>query len=115
MIKKLLLKKSQGLPVVEKPKGLKSFLNCRVENEGFLVNLKSVKELVELEDIVPIPGAGDGILGALNLRNEVVIIVDVRGKFQINEVRKTPLTRIIIVEIFLENESELFGILIDEV
>lgn len=115
MIKELLLKKSQGLPVVERPKGVESFLSCSVENEQFLINLKFVKELVELGNIVPIPEAKPNILGAINIRNEVVVVVDIRDRFKINKVSKTPFTRIVIAEIFLEKESEQIGILVDKV
>lgn len=110
MIKQVLLKKAKGLPVVEKPVGLKKFVVCMVGSKKFLIELDKVRELVPLTTIANIPGTDHKILGALNLRGEIVVIIDLREKLNVSEVKKTIASRFVIVDV----EGELLGIFVDE-
>ncbi|MCB4204878.1 chemotaxis protein CheW [Deferribacterales bacterium Es71-Z0220] len=110
MIKQVLLKKAKGLPVVEKPVGLKKFVVCMVGSKKFLIELDKVRELVPLTTIANIPGTDHKILGALYLRGEIVVIIDLREKLNVSEVKKTIASRFVIVDV----EGELLGIFVDE-
>jgi len=110
VIKQVLLKKAKGLPVVEKPVGLKKFVVCMVGSKKFLIELDKVRELVPLTTIANIPGTDHKILGALNLRGEIVVIIDLREKLNVSEVKKTIASRFVIVDV----EGELLGIFVDE-
>jgi purine-binding chemotaxis protein CheW len=110
VIKQVLLKKAKGLPVVEKPVGLKKYVICKVGAKSFLIELDKVRELVPLTTIANIPGTDHKILGALNLRGEIVVIIDLREKLNVSEVKKTIASRFVIVEV----EGELLGIFVDE-
>jgi purine-binding chemotaxis protein CheW len=110
VIKEILLKKAKGLPVVEKPEGLRKFVDCKIGNLRFFIEMESVRELAPLVSITNIPGADYNILGVLNLRGEIVVVIDLREKFKISEVKKTILSRIVIVNV----EGELIGIFVDE-
>lgn len=110
MIKDLLLKKAKGLPVFERPKDLKKYVFCKVGEKSFLIDLSQVKEVVPLTTITDIPGTDHKILGALNLRGDIVVVIDLREKLGVSEVKKTLLSRFVIVYI----EGELLGIFVDE-
>lgn len=110
MIKDVLLKKAKGLPVFERPKGLKKYVLCKVGDKSFLIDLSQVKELVPLTTLTDIPGTDHKILGALNLRGDIVVVIDLSEKLGVSEVKKSLLSRFVIVYI----EGELLGIFVDE-
>jgi len=110
VIKDVLLKKAKGLPVVERPKGLKKYIVCKVGDKSFLIELSQVKELVPLTTITDIPGTDHKILGVLNIRGEIVVVIDLREKLKVGEVKKSLSSRFVIAHI----GDELLGIFVDE-
>nr|WP_278252205.1 chemotaxis protein CheW [Deferrivibrio essentukiensis] len=81
-----------------------------VGSKKFLIELDKVRELVPLTTIANIPGTDHKILGALYLRGEIVVIIDLREKLNVSEVKKTIASRFVIVDV----EGELLGIFVDE-
>ncbi|MBT7714841.1 MAG: chemotaxis protein CheW [Deltaproteobacteria bacterium] len=53
--------------------------------------------------------------GVINLRGSVVPVVDLRIKFGMGEIEKTVNTVIIIIEIDLDGDSTMIGVLVDSV
>ena len=110
MLKELLLKKAKGLPVVDKPVDVHRFIEARIGEVIFAVELDNVKELVGVPSIGPVPGAPFNILGIFSLRGEIVTVLDIREKFNVSNVMKTPLSRVIVISVF----QELIGLFVDE-
>lgn len=110
MLKEFLIKKAQGLPVVDKPVDVHRFIEARIGNVSFAIELDNVKELVNVPALALVPGAPFNILGIFNLRGEMVTLLDIRERFNISNVMKTPLSRVVVIKIF----QELVGLFVDE-
>jgi len=111
LLKNLLLKKLKG--EIEDPEEqiAARYLLCKLNDFSFLVNVDEIKEIIELDKTIEnVPGAGAHVLGVVNLRSEIVPIIDIRVEFGIHNVRKTGLSRYVITE----TDHEYIGLLVDE-
>jgi len=87
---------------------LVSFLLDKVE---YGVDILSVHEILRIHEITRLPNTPDFIKGVINLRGNVIPVVDVRLRFGFPEADYTDLTRIIVIE----NEGKQVGLLVDNV
>lgn len=79
--------------------------------ETYAVVASKVHEVLRVSEITPVPGAPDFILGIINLRGNVVTVMDARHSFNLPKTEVTPQSRIIVVEV----EDFSLGILVDRV
>ena len=91
------------------------FLVFNLGEEPYGVEILRVKEIIEYDGLTRVPMSPDYIKGVINLRGNVVPVVDVMTLFTRNSVNITIKTCIIIVEIVGEEESFQAGILVDSV
>lgn len=70
-----------------------------------------VREVLRYSEIAPVPGAPDYVLGIINLRGNVVTVIDTRSRFGLMQGEITDNTRIIVIE----SERQVIGILVDSV
>ena len=56
----------------------------RLGDELYGVDIMSVKEIVKIQAIRPIPNAPHYMVGILNLRGEIIPIIDLHRRFHIN-------------------------------
>lgn len=84
----------------------------RVDNELYGIDVMQVKEVLRFSKITPVPGADISILGIINLRGNVVTVIDTRQMFHMPQVEPDDDTRIIVVEF---NEQEVIGLVVDSV
>jgi purine-binding chemotaxis protein CheW len=74
-----------------------------------------VKEVLEYTTITRVPRTPGFMLGVINLRGNVVPVVDMRVKFGIEQAEKTVNTCIIITEVSIAGETTALGVLVDSV
>lgn len=111
MLKDQLLKKVRGEIEDPEERIVARYLLCNLSKYAFMIDITKIKEIIDLDQTVEtIPGTGDHILGAVNLRGEIVPIIDIRINFGIDTVMKTDLSRYIITEV----GNEYIGLLADE-
>jgi len=84
----------------------------RVDNELYGIDVVQVKEVLRYSEITPVPGSNNYILGIINLRGNVVTVLDTRQLFGLPPVPEDDDTRIIVVEF---NEQEVVGMVVDSV
>ncbi len=84
----------------------------KVDNELYGVDVIQVKEVLRYSEITPVPGASSYILGIINLRGNVVTVIDTRSLFGLMPHEADDDTRIIVVEY---NENEVVGLVVDNV
>jgi purine-binding chemotaxis protein CheW len=84
----------------------------RVDNELYGIDVMQVKEVLRFSEITPVPGADYSVLGIINLRGNVVTVIDTRQMFRMPAVEPDDETRVIVVEF---NESEVIGLVVDSV
>ena len=87
------------------------WVTFKLENEVYGVNVMQVQEVLRYTEIAPVPGAPDYVLGIINLRGNVVSVIDTRLKFGLMPAEVTDSSRIIIIEA----EKQVVGILVDSV
>ena len=87
------------------------WVTFRLENESYGINVMQVQEVLRHTEIAPVPGAPPYVLGIINLRGNVVTVIDTRSRFALPDAETTDQTRIVIIEA----ESQVVGILVDAV
>lgn len=87
------------------------WVTFRLENETYGINVMQVREVLRYSEIAPVPGAPSYVIGIINLRGNVVTVVDTRERFGLSSSEITDNTRIVI----LETDNQVVGILVDAV
>ncbi|GAB4356616.1 MAG: chemotaxis protein CheW [Gammaproteobacteria bacterium] len=87
------------------------WVTFRLEDETYGINVMQVQEVLRISEIAPVPGAPDYVLGIINLRGNVVTVIDTRKRFGLPPGELDDNSRIVIIE----TQSQIFGILVDSV
>ena len=87
------------------------WVTFQLDKEMYGVNVMQVREVLRYSDIAPVPGAPAYVLGIINLRGNVVSVIDTRMRFGLPPAEVTDNTRIMIIE----SERQTVGILVDSV
>jgi len=87
------------------------WVTFQLEEETYGINVMQVREVLRYSEIAPVPGAPDYVLGIINLRGNVVTVIDTRSRFGLVQGEITDNTRIIVIE----SERQVIGILVDSV
>lgn len=82
-----------------------------LQGEEFAVDIQKVREVLKITQITPLPQSPEFIEGVINLRGEVLPVVDLRKRFRLTGSGEAGKARIIIVEI----EEGLVGLIVDSV
>jgi len=80
-------------------------------DEKYGVPVSQVREVLRYSEITPVPGAPDYVIGIINLRGNVVTVLDTRKRFALPPVEVDDSTRVVIIEV----EDQVVGILVDQV
>ena len=83
----------------------------RLEGEIYGINVMLVQEVLRVTEIAPVPGAPDFVLGIINLRGNVVTVIDTRKRFALPAREMDDSTRIVIIE----SDQQTVGIVVDGV
>lgn len=75
------------------------------------IDVMQVQEVLRMTPIAPVPGAPHFVLGIVNLRGNVVTVIDTRVRFGLMPKEPDEFTRIIIVEA----QDVVVGLLVDAV
>ncbi len=57
------------------------WVTFQLEEETYGINVMQVREVLRYTEIAPVPGAPDYVLGIINLRGNVVTVIDTRSRF----------------------------------
>lgn len=69
-----------------------------LEDEKYGINVMLVREVLKNTEIAPVPGSPHYVLGIINLRGNVVTVVDTRTRFGLPGKDEDDATRIIVIE-----------------
>lgn len=81
----------------------------RLAHERYAVESRFVREVVPLDNLTPLPCTPDFVLGIVNLRGEMLSVIDIKKFFDLPQKGLGDLHKIIV----LEAEPMRFGILAD--
>lgn len=91
------------------------YLTFRLAGEEYAVAILKVKEIIEYGTLTRVPQTPASVRGVINLRGNVVPVVDLAIKFGMPQSPLTNRTCIVIVEVDLDGEQCVMGILADSV
>lgn len=91
------------------------YLSFKLDGEIFALGIAKVREVLDYTSITKVPKTPDFMRGVINVRGGVVPVVDMRVKFGMSKTEQTVNTCIIIVEIEMEGETTILGVLADSV
>lgn len=95
----------------EKNKKKVRVLSFSLGEENYCIDIKSAKETVKLNRITRVPNTPKFILGVINLRGEIISLVDIGYFFALKELEKREDAKVIISDI----NGPLTGILVDKI
>jgi purine-binding chemotaxis protein CheW len=87
------------------------WVTFKLDNETYGINVMRLQEVLRYTEIAPVPGAPSYVLGIINLRGNVVTVIDTRQRFGLDTAEVTDNTRIVIIEA----DKQVVGILVDSV
>lgn len=87
------------------------FVTFRLDAEKYGINVMQVREVLKITEIAPVPGAPGFVLGIINLRGNVVTVIDARQRFGLQPRDMDEATRIVIIE----DGEQVVGMVVDSV
>jgi purine-binding chemotaxis protein CheW len=87
------------------------WVTFRLGDEIYGIDVLKVQEVLRITEISPVPGAPDYVLGIINLRGNVVTVIDARNRFSLTPKETDDASRIIVVDAF----EKIVGLLVDNV
>ncbi len=101
-----------ALEVVGEPS---QFLTFHVGGERFAIGILDVKEIIEVAAMTRVPMTPEFIRGVINLRGNVVAVVDLASRLGRGTSDLSKRSCIVLVEIEAGDERQTIGMLVDEV
>ena len=91
------------------------YLTFMLGGESFGIGIMAVKEIIEFGSVTEVPMMPASIRGVINLRGAVVPVMDLAARFGRPPAVQGKRTCIVIVELELEGERQVTGVVVDAV
>ena len=91
------------------------YLTFALANEEYGLEILKVREIIGYMEITAVPQTPHCVRGVINLRGQVIPVIDLRAKFGMETVEVTEETCIIVVEIAQGDHKFSTGIVVDHV
>ncbi len=88
------------------------YIVVNLGSEHFGINIRYIDNIVRVPSITRVPNVQPFFKGVINLRGEVIPVMNLRIKLGLSEIENTNKTRIIIIKL---DPSAAIGIIVDEV
>ncbi len=98
-------------PMHDRPEGTVPFVVLSLARETFAVEIAKVREIIRVPHITWVPGAPAVFRGVINLRGNVVAVVDLAAILSLPPAVENPDSRIMVVEA----DGTIVGMLVDSV
>jgi len=91
------------------------YLTFALAQEEYGLEILKVREIIGYIDVTAVPQTPHYVKGVINLRGQVIPVIDLRAKFGMETAEVTEQTCIIVVEIRQGNRTFSTGIVVDRV
>lgn len=91
------------------------YLTFKLGEEVFALDVAKVREILDFTTVTKVPQTPAYMRGVINLRGSVVPVLDLRLKFGMSATEKTVNTCVIVVEMVVDGEVMVLGVLADSV
>ena len=95
---------------LEGSKNTDQIITFKIADEEYGLEILRVKEVIQLKEVTKLPKTPQWVKGIINLRGDVIPVIDLRNKFGIKG-KKVDAGRVIVVEV----EKKSMGMLVDSV
>ncbi|MFW6103722.1 MAG: chemotaxis protein CheW [Bacteroidota bacterium] len=92
-----------------------SYLTFKLGEEEFAAHVSRVLSIMEMTKIIQVPKTPDYMKGVINLRGQVLPVIDTRLKFGMSPTEYTANTCIVVMEVEVEGENVQVGAIVDSV
>mgnify|MGYP001431556483 CR=1 FL=1 len=99
----------------DSPKNDNKYLTFALGAEEYGVEILKVREIIGYIDVTAVPQTPSHVKGVINLRGQVIPVIDLRAKFGMATTDVTDQTCIIVVEITQNSRKFNTGIVVDRV
>lgn len=90
-------------------------LTFRVRDAGYALPIDLVREIIEYAEVTRVPMMPAYIHGVINLRGNVVPVLDLAARFGMSHTEAGKRTCIVIIELLLEGTEQRIGLVVDAV
>lgn len=91
------------------------YVTLGVDNEFFAVPVDMVREILDLRPIARLPNAPPSLLGMIDVRGQGVPVIDLRVKLGLAPLAPTEHSRIIVLDLLINDAERLLGMVADRV
>jgi len=91
------------------------YLTFYLVDEEYGIEITSVQGIQGWTSVTSIPNTPNYILGVINLRGQIVPIMDLRLRFSLEQAQLEANTVVIVVKLIKENKEKFLGIVVDGV
>lgn len=91
------------------------YLTFMLQNQEFGIDILKIVEIIRLIPITRVPNSDSSVKGVINLRGKVIPVVDIRSILGMEPGEYTKVSRIIVIEMKIDEVSEQLGVLVDAV
>ena len=92
-----------------------SFVTFKISSELYGINIMEVREVIQLCEITPIPNAPDFVDGVINLRGEIIPILNLSKRFHFKEKSYTEEEELLRSILVIKVNDLVIGIIIDQI
>lgn len=97
--------------VKESAGAVTQWVTFELDGETYGIDVMRVQEVLPMTEIAPVPGAPPYVMGIINLRGNVVTVIDTRMRFGLEAKEPSQENRIVVIE----TEEQVAGVLVDSV
>jgi len=87
------------------------YLSFQVRNEIYAFEIKYVTEIIGIQKITKIPNISPYVKGIINLRGNIIPVINVRNRFGLEEISYDDRTCIIVIK----KDNDVVGLIVDKV
>jgi len=87
------------------------FVIFGLSGEEFGVDISQVREIIRMQDITPVPKAPEFIEGVVNIRGQIIVVMDLAKRFGLKSEDRSDKARIVVAEV----KGNIVGLIVDEV
>jgi purine-binding chemotaxis protein CheW len=106
---------TQDESIRENDQRVSQYLTFVIAGEEYAISLLKVKEIIEYDTVTPVPKTPEWVRGVINLRGNVVPVIDLAVKFRLPASVASRLTCIVITEVECGGDATVMGVMADSV
>lgn len=102
----------QTLEMNKEEEQVVQYIVIKIDNEQYGIDIKYIDNIVRMQKITRVPKAQRYFKGVINLRGEVIPVMNLRAKFDMEEIEENKDSRIIILK---PDKQSTVGVVVDAV